>query len=506
MSTNPLPSPGRPTFGVEIEFLIATLFMGTEDPDEGVKDLPPVLRIPNEALGDRYGYVNRLVKEVLDEFLPPKSPLTTVGNESMRSILQQYNEWTVDHDASVGQVGNSLYQIVGVEVKTPVQFSSPNSFKAVSLGISAITSRFRCTVNIRCGLHVHVGAVSELLPLEQMRRLASLVYATEPLLYSLHDPIRRGNYYCRPLQDFATIGSPDGEGVVELVEHIQNKEDKWLCSNYIGTDRRHGEEPLSAREQYRDDSHIEVFLATRQSGHFEPFTTRGKSSRDINILPEVHSEVNPRVSAAQLSSLQPPVEQARQRNIPRMRIPRFSTEDHRTRYEMSQRSGCAIPRHELKDLLRRGPATSVFKAVYRIYSQPATCHISELLSASERPGINILGHGCYWVGDTPSRRTIEFRLGEGSLDGEWIATWAKICVGIFKFALYSSACQFIDVLTKCDQAMKEDGSYDIVDLLDDIGLFAEAEIVERRLMANRYRWNLSFDESEYELLFAAALS
>ncbi|KAI0508651.1 hypothetical protein F5B22DRAFT_386358 [Xylaria bambusicola] len=345
-----------------------------------------------------------------------------------------------------------------------------------------------------------------------MRRLASLVYATEPLLYSLHDPIRRGNYYCLPLQDYAAIGYPRRAGAMELKGHEvayghgEYMEGNLLCSSYTGRDRRHGEEPLSAREQHKDPSFVEAFLATRESGHFEPFTTRGKSSRSVNLLPDVSNEVNPHVSTAQVSSLQPPLEPARQRNIPRLRMPKLSKEDHLKMQDMTIRTGSRIPMSMVNNLLERGPAPSVFESVGRVYSQPATCQISRLLSSEERPGVHIMGHDCYWSDSIPSRRTIEFRFGEGSVDAEWITTWAKICVGVFRFALNASVSQFIDVLTKCDRAMKEDGSYDVVDLLDDIGLFAEAEIAERRLIANRYRWKLSFDEPEHELLFASALS
>jgi hypothetical protein len=57
----------------------------------------------------------------------------------------------------------------------------------------------------------------------------------------------------------------------------------------------------------------------------------------------------------------------------------------------------------------------------------------------------------------------------------------------------------MDVLTNCEQAMKGNAIYDVIDLLDDMGLFAEAEITEKRLTANMRQWNLEFANAESEL-------
>lgn len=516
MSTTTLPSPGRPTFGVEIEFLVAILSAHEADPDEGVAGLPPPLRIPFEQVTRYKDYVHDRVKMELDDFFGPVNSVkrSFIGNfdftvqqpdtpevdlstpaTPLTDLFARFREWTVTDDSSVRRVGPSAYQQVAVEVNAPVQFASPVGFKAISLGISLITSKFRCTVNVKCGLHVHVGCKEELLSLEQMRRLASLAHAAEPLLYTLHDPIRRFNNYSRPLQGFAPVSDTGGGQVMlENLEHVSNNYLNHLCHRYTGRDRRHGEEPLSAREQHFDETLIDKFASTREKGHFEPFTQEPRHTR---LLPEVSSELDPAILAAQVTSPEPPpVQRARQRNIPHLLFQQITREERLALMAAVRRANL-----HTSGMPKQGPPATVFEAVRSIYAQPATCHISELMWYQFRPSVNITGHGCYEANFGRSRRTIEFRMGDGSLDAEWVATWAKICVGIFRFALNSSPCQFIDVLTRCDEAMKGKANYDIIDLLDDIGLFAEAEIAEKRLMANRYQWNLKFDEPEHELLF-----
>ncbi|KAI1311419.1 hypothetical protein F5Y03DRAFT_382154 [Xylaria venustula] len=84
-----------------------------------------------------------------------------------------------------------------------------------------------------------------------------------------------------------------------------------------------------------------------------------------------------------------------------------------------------------------------------------------------------------------AKRTIEFREAGGSLDTEWIATWSRICVGIMRFCRDAPVDKYIDVLERIvrQEERTRDGRdvrYDVCDLLEDIGLFAESAVVRRR--------------------------
>ncbi|KAI0966810.1 hypothetical protein F4678DRAFT_475709 [Xylaria arbuscula] len=84
-----------------------------------------------------------------------------------------------------------------------------------------------------------------------------------------------------------------------------------------------------------------------------------------------------------------------------------------------------------------------------------------------------------------AKRTIEFREAGGSLDAKWIATWSRICVGIMRFCRDAPVDKFMDVLERIvrqEERTREgrDVTYDVCDLLEDIGLFVEAAIVRRR--------------------------
>ncbi|OTB08685.1 hypothetical protein M426DRAFT_316696 [Hypoxylon sp. CI-4A] len=94
-------------------------------------------------------------------------------------------------------------------------------------------------------------------------------------------------------------------------------------------------------------------------------------------------------------------------------------------------------------------------------------------------------------------RTIEFREAAGTLDARWITTWARICAGAVRWARDASVFEFMRVLDRIYEQEDADRRrqraaeagfpvqdeverYNVVDLLEDMGLFAEAASVRMR--------------------------
>ncbi|KAI1114765.1 hypothetical protein F5Y14DRAFT_461148 [Nemania sp. NC0429] len=95
------------------------------------------------------------------------------------------------------------------------------------------------------------------------------------------------------------------------------------------------------------------------------------------------------------------------------------------------------------------------------------------------------------------KRTVEFRESVGSLEPAWILLWIRICVGIMRFTQDAPVETFLAVLQRVvseeerlraledgrSEGWEEDpqaGLYDVCDLLEDMGLFAEAGAIRRR--------------------------
>lgn len=92
----------------------------------------------------------------------------------------------------------------------------------------------------------------------------------------------------------------------------------------------------------------------------------------------------------------------------------------------------------------------------------------------------------------PVRVTVECREGGSSLDGEWIVTWTRILRGLLEWARDADPAELMRVIGLCAEAYDDGGdeekSYDVVDLLDDVGLWAEARVCEGRLRRKEEAW------------------
>ncbi|KAI1805427.1 hypothetical protein F4811DRAFT_222372 [Daldinia bambusicola] len=78
------------------------------------------------------------------------------------------------------------------------------------------------------------------------------------------------------------------------------------------------------------------------------------------------------------------------------------------------------------------------------------------------------------------RPTVDFTKASGSLDGYWVSTHAKICVGVVRFAADAADGNLWRLIYDCHVANADPARYDIFDLLLDLGLAKEAETVQRR--------------------------
>ncbi|TRX88910.1 hypothetical protein FHL15_010253 [Xylaria flabelliformis] len=488
----------NPTFGVEIEFLIATIEGDEEDPHVHVKGLPPVLRVPR--LKNPHDYAHDKVRAVLDEYFGVPPPTSFLDTEPP-TVLDKYEKWDVDTDDSLLPPDNEQYTFVPVEIASPVQYASPKAFEVINFAISSITRRFRCLVNSSCGIHVHVGLGASRIPLEHMKRMASLSYAVELLLFTLQPPARAINMNCTQARYYSHLTHDGPEEDYKVLHNDPSWRDTEFGCVTLGRERRHGEAPLLERERNDDRAHAEAFLETRKPGHYESFIRPG-DSRHTTLLPsDVLDEIDNRISAVQLpsQSTTPPAEAVRQRGIPRPILKKYDEASIKQLSRENRRWGAGLHRDDIDLRVDSGDGPSVFEATERIYSQTGSCYIGSLLTSLNLPRSAMSFHyyRCWYASEPlASPRTIEVRIAEGSLDGSWVATWAKIVTGLFRFALHSSPSEFIDVLTNCERATTIEGAYDVVDLLDDIGLFAEAVAVEKRLKAHERAWDLKFVEPE----------
>ncbi|KAI0164628.1 hypothetical protein GGR57DRAFT_205603 [Xylariaceae sp. FL1272] len=485
MATSTTPLPGRSTFGFEIEFIVPTLYDNLHDP---ITHDVPLLRIPRGQLNPQQ-YVVEQIQNCLDKYLPfPRKPVLYISPPN-ESPMDRYQGYQAEDDYSLYASPRGPYHYYGVEINSSVEFNYPEAFDVIQYAVSCVTQEFRCFVNNSCGLHVHTGCRDEVLGPDQINRVGSLAYAIEPLLFSLHDPIRTVNPYCPPLQDVSRLAWR-----MKCCE--QEHRHDYACIDLLGLGRRHGEAEIHTRQVLAGKPGQRDFLATREPGRYDPFVKSKYSPSPFTFCPWV-SDINNQIDlavahcrAANSGIQEPRPPSTRTRTIPSFKTSRLS-ESELGALRVKIQTAFNDPSRWLDETT--GIAANVISSVDEIYSQRSSCAVSWLLESEYSPRLSVAfnSYGCYPL-TAHIKRTIEWRLAEPSLDGEWIATWAKICVGLYEFALYASPADIIEVIDKAHLASKGEVSYDVIDLLDDIGLFAEAAVVENRLKAHKERLRVQF--------------
>ena len=263
------------TFGVELEFCLATLPEGAEDPKPfdsrqvyGISDANAVNHFTKNQLLQpanlcylKQRLQNDIVQRHLAETLISAGfPAITDADVRRQAAeagqgaaeLPQYKSWHVTIDPSIRVPGEDNvpglagYEWYKMELVSPVLDYSPQALRRVKKLCKLIHRRYRTLTNEWCGLHVHVGLGSKGLPDYTIRSLAALIWTFEDRLDLLHPLHRVNDEACTSLYNTAPLaGQLDLEtdkplrireqletilacGAGDQVVHLLNDE----CPNY----------------------------------------------------------------------------------------------------------------------------------------------------------------------------------------------------------------------------------------------------------------------------------
>lgn len=446
------PIPSERTFGCEFEWCVGFRWEDVKpsNPDTGeitVSSVPNKTRddmpvhVPSSKYSSAYNYVIAdICKTLKDHGLPVQESTNPQGEMSPRGhILAPYQGWTVKLDDTIRTPKDSEFHWCPVEITSPAQVASDGAFISINRVVSLLTSKYRILVNSSCGFHVHVGQGADFLEVGALGRVAGILWAADPLLGCLHPPERRFNYWSQSIRERSTLAL----GTSDLIDHHP------IFSGCIN----------------------------HTKGKVRPTTSEN------DLLHAVKARVKKQSieGSSDTSPSDAPTYSTRRREGPRIPFPKYTAEEEARLKKIAEGGRFSI----LDPKARTDPG--VFHGVKEILSYSAPCTISWLLEASVKPNYNFEGYSCLRVSNPSSRkRTVEFREAAGTTSGRWAETWARICVGIYEWAIHAPVAEYLAVLDNCDQAAKG-GEYDVIDLLDQIGLSDESAIAEERVK-NQTLW------------------
>ncbi|KAI1846832.1 hypothetical protein JX266_007053 [Neoarthrinium moseri] len=502
--------------GIEMEFLVQYMIEGGQD--HSSEDLPPVTMVPGyikdrastmgEYMGNNFiaNHIRAMIRQTLrdagvavEKGLNPPVDDKYAGFENLpvRRALR-FKDWVIKSDSTVTKPSEGAYHYAGMELTTPSLDGTDANLAMVQSVINLLNANYRITVNASCGLHVHVGNGVRGFDLRNMRRMTGFFYAADRTLAMLHPPLRRFSRWVLSIRDRSELAC----GMTAAQRAKPPDYCVPHCHDFIAVDVRHGEQPVIWRQMNNVKAVTEAFAETRKPGRYEPFQMLrtelpapyrynvANESQEARALDGHGADVHRRAAMADTISDEGKYNSSRPRSLPRIAVRTFTPEDDEKFLEAETKKLGYEPA-PLADMAEVDLGT--YHGLAEIFSAVSTCAIQQLLIASLRPNYNIEPYACEMLefGEDQAP-TLEFREATGSMDARWVVAWAKICCGLATWATHASASEYLRVIAHCDRGQRGEIEYDVVDLLDEVGLIAESQVAEERLRDNVESWGLRF--------------
>ncbi|KAJ2990767.1 hypothetical protein NUW58_g2788 [Xylaria curta] len=445
------------TFGVELELLVFYTTYSRPLPAEEIRRYGPVIKCPfcmdivlPPGIAPKYpnfdklpgAWVRQKVADVISEAgFKARSSWRAKGHEP-----DLFDYWNVVPDISLKinedfEFAYSPLQAVGVEINSPVLVAGEEAFNEVLTVVKAINSAFRTAVPPMCGLHIHVGRGREALTLRTVQRSASLLWLAGNLIETLHPRSRLNNRHCLGIEKCnlstgMTAKEAAGDWKLGKRQHVK------LSLDRVDKDRKkptHYQYTPPATLPNYPGSTLSLAVAREHGFRFE--------EPEHKEIPDVLDGVRSILRATDTGTI----------------AELTGSTAHRGAYNfsnMARRAG-EIPEGWIMPPWKT-PDGEVIPSGW------------EDCPVESEPDTAVQRHTNKVIREAPRKPTIEFRQGAGSLDGEWIVIWAKICLALTGPAVVeSSNDDFFQLLYNCVKAKEQPSEYDVFDLLHDIGISKE---------------------------------
>ncbi|KAB5578574.1 hypothetical protein GE09DRAFT_555998 [Coniochaeta sp. 2T2.1] len=411
------------SFGCELEFIVAWIFDNEPDPDEGNNNLAPIRRVPNNLAESIEPYIHRHLDHTIRKAVFKIQRDLGEDEETCRFGLAVKPDTTVKE--TEGDEQWKGYRFQGCELNSSASWTSAVSFQELELVTRILLRNYRIRVNSSCGLQFHIGNGLKPLNTQTVRRIAALLWCIDPIAGQIHPPQRRRGLMTLSIRDFG----------------------KFAREGYISQD-------VTAEEFFKDGKIGKP--------------TFGGSPRMASSAP------------------------ARNRCYPTSRLPTtLAPKPEHDKLEEKFPDGFYWV--DFLGLPGQTDEYSTLDGVRRFLACSTTSELKESISPPSKPNYSFTGYEGdinfngqdEWLIDgneVSDKLIIEFRQAIGSMDAEWICAWGRICAAIVLFAKNASTVDFFSMALRLAQAQGDFGDpgpapYDFIDFLDDIGCFAEAELL-----------------------------
>jgi hypothetical protein len=189
------------TFGVEIEFLLATLENRDIDPHEN--DPRQVYGITAPEVGSD-GWTVYTTPGAGTARNRIADTLNSAGINTYRAVITgtRIEKWELKDDATIEEPNDlEPYGFVRVEIVSPPLYFSEQACQQVKAVIEVLTNSYRLITPESAGLHIHVGNESNGFDEFAIHKMLATLWTFEPAIETIHPPWRKDNLYSESFRD-----------------------------------------------------------------------------------------------------------------------------------------------------------------------------------------------------------------------------------------------------------------------------------------------------------------
>lgn len=186
------------TFGVELEFAVATTHVNNYDPHPAHPGRIYFVR-PQRRLAPDSEQRARVHEALYIALRAAGLPLGLVP-------MFDYKTWFVTDDLTIdpphrdAPCNDPIYRWHSAEVISPALYFYPEALTQIRVACATISTQFRVAATRTTGLHVHVGDGANGFSHSTLRNLIALLWGFEPQLQTLQPPHRHTETWCSPLR------------------------------------------------------------------------------------------------------------------------------------------------------------------------------------------------------------------------------------------------------------------------------------------------------------------
>ncbi|TGO40963.1 hypothetical protein BHYA_0028g00040 [Botrytis hyacinthi] len=223
----------RLTFGVELEFLLATV------PKDGENPHPSDPREVDPRILADENSINYDIERKLEEVSIPATVRQSDYGNSKEVAAATATNWILKTDITVGpgvqspSIGNHCQY--GMEITSPPYYYDAATRKTVETVVKMLRNNYLVRVNESTGLHVHIGNGYHGFKWPILRNFMAIAWTYERQIFLMIPEARVSNDYCRSIYDESPLGKKNpGLTRLEFLNRILSLTDNVQVTGELG--------------------------------------------------------------------------------------------------------------------------------------------------------------------------------------------------------------------------------------------------------------------------------